>query len=609
MPIRVLSPLLVNQIAAGEVVERPASVVKELVENAVDAGAGRIEVSIENGGLDLIQVADDGTGIRADELALAVASHATSKIADPGDLEAISTMGFRGEALASIASVSRLRLLSRPHDVPEGAQIEVEGGTLRPVRPASAAPGTTVLVRTLFFNTPARRKFLRSARAEAGRVSEVVEAIAMAHPAVGFRLEVDGRATIDLPAGQDRRARVVEILGRGLEPELLEIGDETGGEVLAMWGLVGLPRIAKATSKHVRLFLNGRFVTDRTVLHALRESYRGLVEPHRSPVAALFLRVDPHDVDVNVHPAKSEVRFRNPSMIHGLVHRTVLRRLRQADLVPELDLARMGGATPDPKLGGASLGAPSQRSEGHAGPSWTWSGSSAARGPTAPASWSGFDLDAAREVMAGSAPTGPASAEALPTIRFAPEVMQVQRRYLVTQDEHGIVVIDQHALHERVMFERLRERIERGPLESQRLLVPATAEVDAGASEAIDALEPLLMRLGIEATPLGPRTVAVHAFPSLLFERGVEPAPFVQELLTRAADEGLPHEPEAALAEVLDMMACKAAIKSGDRLSESELAELLALRETVERATNCPHGRPTSLRLTVRDLDRQFGRS
>jgi DNA mismatch repair protein MutL len=320
MPIRVLPPELVNQIAAGEVVERPASVVKELVENAIDAGARTLLIEIEGGGAELVRVSDDGAGIPEAELPLAVAAHATSKVATSDDLAAIHTFGFRGEALASIASVSRFRMQSCARGASSGAEIEVEGGALRGPRPAPARPGTAVEVRTLFFNVPARRKFLKSDAAETGRVTDVVEALALAHPAVSFELRSNGRRLLDLPATAEPAKRTLDVLGAELEPELLEFEErypEIGG--LVVRGFAGKPAIARPSTRAIRIHLNGRPIMDRTVLHAVREAYRGLVDPARTPTVALILEVDPREVDVNVHPAKSEVRFRSQQAVHSAV--------------------------------------------------------------------------------------------------------------------------------------------------------------------------------------------------------------------------------------------------------------------------------------------------
>ncbi|MFO0828624.1 MAG: DNA mismatch repair endonuclease MutL [Phycisphaerales bacterium] len=595
-PIRVLPALLVNQIAAGEVVERPASVVKELVENALDAGAKRIDVAIEGGGRELIQVTDDGCGIPAEELPLSVAPHATSKISRPEDLEAIATMGFRGEALASIASVARVTILSRTADADAAAEMQVEGDRVQPPRPASGPLGTTVTVRTLFFNTPARRKFLKSESSEAGRIADTIEAIALGHPSVRFTLRSESRVMLDLAATDDPKRRALDVLGKEHEPKLLEAEGEDGA--VTVWGLVGRPELARPSTKHLRIHLNGRPVADRAIIHALREAYRGLIEPGATPMAAVFLELDPREVDVNVHPAKTEVRFRQPSLIHQAVLRAVRRALRAADLVPAFELE----SAPTPwRINGGG--------DGGAAPSFGGGGFAFARADVQSPTPIVYE-DVARGL--GPKPWETAtSASPLPTIARAVEILQVHSSYVVTQDEQGILIVDQHALHERVMFEKLFERITHGPLERQRLLVPAIIEASPREIEALDDLRPLLDRVGVDAEPAGPRSVAIYAFPSLLFERRVDPAEFVRELLGRAADGSLAGgaaDTEAALHETLDMMACKAAIKAGDRLTPEELRDLLAWRERVERSTNCPHGRPTSLRITLRDLERQFGR-
>ncbi|MBL9119335.1 MAG: DNA mismatch repair endonuclease MutL [Phycisphaerae bacterium] len=602
MPIRVLPTLLVNQIAAGEVVERPASVVKELVENALDAGATRIEVAIEGGGRELIRVTDDGSGIPPDELTLAVAPHATSKIARPEDLVAIGTMGFRGEALASIASVSRLSILSRQRTSDAAAELLVEGDAITGPRPASGPPGTSVVVRTLFFNTPARRKFLKSEGTEGGRIADVVESLALSHPQVAFLLRSDGRTLLDLPATDDPRRRTLDVIGREIEPKLLVTDALDGG--ITVWGLLGLPELAKPSAKHVRIHLNGRPIADRAILHALREAYRGLIEPARSPLAVLFLEMDPREVDVNVHPAKTEVRFRQPSAVHQAVLRAVRRSLRLADLVPAFALGH-----PSETAGGngsaPAFGEPKET------PFTTFTGpftvGGAAHTPMR-SSVQPIDYREARDRL-GPLPTiglvdAPAS---LPTPVRAVEILQVHSSFVVTQDEQGLLIVDQHALHERVMFERLLERIAKGNLEKQRLLLPTVLEVTGSELEVLGDLESLCERIGLELAAAGPRSIAVHAFPSFLLERGVDVAPFVRELLAKSTD-GDAGGSEAALSEVLDMMACKAAIKAGDRLSLEELRDLLASRERIERSTNCPHGRPTSLRISIRDLERQFGR-
>jgi DNA mismatch repair protein MutL len=587
MPIRPLPPLVVSQIAAGEVVERPASVVKELVENAIDAGATRIAIEIEDGGKALVRVSDDGAGIAADELALAVAPHATSKIAAVADLDHVATMGFRGEALASIASVSRLTLLSRAAGAEDAWQLESEGGAMGAPRPAAAPPGTTVTVRNLFFNTPARRKFLRAEQTETGRIVDVVQALALAHPAIGFELTVGARRRLGLgPASP--RARAIEVLGPELEPELLEF--DAAAEGLRIWGLAGAPALAGVNARGQRAYVNGRPITDRTVTHAIREGYRGLIEPGFTPVMVIFLEMDPALVDVNVHPAKSEVRFREQAAVHAAIMRAVRERLRAADLTPPVALESAAGAS----VGAAAdvRGGAREIVERIRG--------------LAPAE-KGFVYAELKEALAAlPADAPPGAVPPLPVVRPVVDALQVHRAYLVTEDEAGLLIVDQHALHERVMFEELEARLERGPLESQRLLVPAMIRADGAAIERLDALRPMLERLGIDATAAGPDAVAVHAFTTLLLDRGVDPVVFMEDVLARMGELG--GGAEAILHEVVDMMACKAAIKAGQRLAPPEIETLLAARGRVERSSRCPHGRPTTLRIGLKELERRFGR-
>ncbi|MFI4898251.1 MAG: DNA mismatch repair endonuclease MutL [Phycisphaerales bacterium JB059] len=645
--IQKLAPLLVNQIAAGEVIERPASVVKELVENSIDAGSTRISIDLERGGIELIRIADDGCGIPPEELPLALAPHATSKIRQADDLDRIATKGFRGEALASIASIARMSILSRPHDADEAFVIEASGDEQGEPRPASRPPGTTIEARNLFFNTPARRKFLRTPQTEQTRCMEWIRNLAMAHPRIAFTVTSDGRKVLDLAPDQSPRTRVLEIIGRELDSQLIEVGidefDDARG--IALWGLVGLPTIARATARAQHVFLSGRAIKDKTIQHALREAYRGLIEPGRHPTAVLMIEMSPEGVDVNVHPAKLEVRFRDQSMVHQAVLHAVRDALRAHDLTPSAaerspGLGNAGGAGSE-----TAILAPHERGAAHAPASIEPKRFAEVFTRDIPASTGGhLSYDAIRGAVDARAeeggthptsatgsspvaqpapPVAPAAPHAEPVaIRKASKVLQIHRSYLVTEDESGIVLIDQHALHERVMFEKLLARVtspegEPIALETQRLLTPAVVPAAPAAVELLDALRPLLERLGIDADPLGPASVAVHSFPSLLFSRNVDPVDFMGDLLERVEREGLPGmgkgEPgiadsEAALHEVLDMMACKAAIKAGDALSDDELSELIALRERVERSGSCPHGRATTVRLTIEELEKLFDR-
>ncbi|MFN5495322.1 MAG: DNA mismatch repair endonuclease MutL [bacterium] len=593
MPIRVLPPELVNQIAAGEVVERPASVVKELVENSIDAGARTVLVEVEGGGAELVRITDDGGGIPESELPLAVAAHATSKVATSDDLAAIHTFGFRGEALASIASVSRFRMQSCLRGATSGAEIEVEGGAIRPVRPAPARPGPVVEVRTLFFNVPARRKFLKSDAAETARVTETVEALALAHPTVSFELRSNGRRLLDLPATAEPAKRTLDVLGAELAPELLEFEErfpELGG--LVVRGFAGKPGIARPSSRAIRIHLNGRPIMDRTVLHAVREAYRGLVDPARTPTVALILELDPREVDVNVHPAKSEVRFRSQSAVHSAVRKAIERTLRAANLVPSF--------VPD------ALRAPA---EPYAGPRAPLFGSGFAAQRSDEDARGGVDFSAFAALATGLAEPKPDGATDEPVLAGEFPYIQLLNGFVVTEDADGIVIVDQHALHERAMFAAFLERMDRGPLESQRLLVPIVLERSAREVEILGEIAPLLARLGVEARPFGPRSVAVEAVPTLLHSRNADAGAFMGDLLEKAVEHGSLVSLEAALHEIVDMMACKAAVKAGDSLSPTEIRSLLAMRESIERSTACPHGRPTSIRIARGELERRFGRS
>jgi len=631
--IKPLSTLVASQIAAGEVVERPASVVKELVENALDAGAGRIVIELEAGGTELVRVTDDGRGIDPDDLPLALAPHATSKIETAEDLNRIGTLGFRGEALASIASVSRLSLRSRTPARSEAFIIEAEGERTLAPRPEAGPIGTSVACRTLFFNTPARRKFLRTITTEQTRCLDVVRELAMAHPAVAFQCSCEARLVLDLPPANSPRERAVAILGPELETQLLEVHadrfDDARG--LTLWGLAGMPSIARGSNKGQHVFLNGRAIRDRTIQHAIAESYRGLIEPSRYPTVVLMLEMSPEGVDVNVHPAKAEVRFRDSSMVHGTVLNAIKRALRAADLTPTFHPRPEGapfGAGAAPRAIVTGGGGRGPNNPGLSAPIPVVNAQAFAdffkRAAPMRSVQGSISYDDLRRTIAEAdaaphdASLAPIPADALAPVpepalveqpRPAPRLLQVHNSFVVTQDEHGVVIVDQHALHERAMFEHLMARVLAGPLESQRLLTPGLVPCSPSQLARLDDLRPLFSRIGIEVEPMGPKSLGIYAFATFLFERNVDPVDFLSELLDRSEAEDFAPGSEQALREVLDIMACKAAVKAGDKLSEGELGELLELRDSVERSSNCPHGRPTSVRLTIKELERMFGRT
>ena len=618
-PIQILPALLVNQIAAGEVVERPASIVKELIDNSIDAKADRIRLEIEQGGIELVRVSDDGAGIPQDEMLLALSPHATNKIEAAADLDRIATMGFRGEALASIASVARVAIRSRTADETGASLIEAEGDTVLAVRPASGSVGTVVTVRNIFFNTPARRKFLRTARTEQIRCMSIVRDLALSHPGIAFEAVCDGKKSLDLPPNQSVRDRGLAILGKELAEQLLEINtNERQNPGVSMWGLVGLPTIARATNKSQHIFINGRPIRDKTIQHALREAYRGLIEPGRHPTAVLMLEMDPGAVDVNVHPTKAEVRFRDSSFVHQLVLHTVREALRGADLTPTVFAARpslLGRGDTEILPAQPMPTAQTRQADTRAFVDYFKRIEPSQGGQR-------FDYESIRDAITNEAsssteseesgeqqPAGAPDPTGWASPRPAPTHLQIQNSFIVTQDEQGVVIIDQHALHERVMFEALLARIGDEDLESQRLLTPVIIPINTAQADHFESLGPLLTRIGIDAQLAGPQSLAIHSFATILFDRGVDPLEFMTELIEKAEDESFSADSEEALRDVLDMMSCKAAVKAGDQMSELELVELMKLREAVDRSSNCPHGRPTTVRLTIRDLERLFGRS
>jgi DNA mismatch repair protein MutL len=571
MTIRKLSPLLINQIAAGEVVDRPASVVKELIENALDAGSTRIDIQLIHGGKDLIRVSDNGCGIAPDELTLAVASHATSKITDEEDLAAIASLGFRGEAVASVGSVSHLTMTSRRQDDESAMQIVVDGGEVTNPKPLAASVGTTVEVRRLFYNTPARRKFLKSDGAETTRVRDVVQRLAASHHETSFTLKSGDRSILSFNAGSSTE-RLLDIFGGELSGEMLELTGEIEG--IRLWGLVGKPEVARPTSRYLRVHVNGRPVSDASITHAIKQAYRGFIEPNRWPTAAIFIEMDPAFVDVNVHPQKSEVRFRDRDLMWRLVNKTISKKLLEEEFVP--------------------LYNPKETYQHTAG------GHQQAFGTGMSPS---FPVDQTRKAIAGIELSTP-----LPTLLGSDDVLQVHKCFLVTQDERGLLIIDQHALHERVMFEELKERMVEGNLESQKLLIPDSFPADSDWLDAIETHAALFTKLGIDISPSGPASISVYALPSLLVSRNVDGTEFICDLLDKLGSKNLPSSEEEALSEILDMMSCKAAIKAGDHLSQQELKDLLRKRREIERGSNCPHGRPTTMVLSIEELEQRFGR-
>jgi DNA mismatch repair protein MutL len=533
-------------------------------------------------------------------------------------------MGFRGEALASIGAVAQARILSRTRDgdgQTNGAyEIFNRGGAISDPQAAAGNVGTVVEIRNLFFNTPARRKFMKGAGTETGHISDQVLRTALPHHRIAFRMLCNGRVTLDLPAcGEEERW--LAAWPDEFREQRLPL--DTRDAEMKLRGIIGLPELARPTAKYQQLYLNGRPIRDRFIQHALREAYRGLTEPGRYPAAILMLELPPSDVDVNVHPTKIEVRFRDGGRIHGLVHSSVREKLLGSDLAPAAipmrsdaddraredmqsklaaffrgEFDRAVHATPSPGTPGEGGGETQRMKDEGMKDEGGRMKFDAAIHP------SSFIIHPSTSPSPQPSPGVPGEGVSTATSNSA---IQLHNSYLVAQSEDGLVIIDQHALHERIMFEELIARMTRGPLESQRLLIPATLPASARQIALLEQIQPLLAKLGIEVAPFGPDTLAVQAFPSFL-ER-LDPADFVRELLEKGEQELLDLHEEELLHEILDMMACKAAVKAGDPLTSAEIQALLARRELIERSSNCPHGRPTTLRLTLRDLEKQFNRT
>jgi DNA mismatch repair protein MutL len=635
--IHQLPPHVVNKIAAGEVIERPASVLKELLENAVDAGATRIDVAVGQGGSEVIRVVDNGGGIVADELPLAVAAHATSKITSADDLFRVRSLGFRGEALASIAAVSRLVIRSRPANAESGAELEVVGGEAREVVPVGCPVGTTIEVRQLFFNTPVRHKFLRTTQTEMGHTVEALTRIALAHPQVHFTLTHNGRLVHDLPPVDDVRQRVAAFFGQDLADDLIDVDSTNDGVTLA--GYVANPMHSRATGRMQYLLLNGRAIRDRSLQHALSEAYRGLLLSGRQPVCFLRLEMPPELVDVNVHPTKQEVRFQDSGRLYSQLLGTLRTKFLTTDLTARGKpptgrmaddrgdgAAERGGVSELVQWAKEQLGQQLGESENIAGGSPVGSPAFESRHrPAAVAAGplrlhrldvptfqpfdrgrSGLRPESERETIPiGDAPlqeTAPAEPRS-PTSRHA---LQVHNRYLVVENDAGLEVIDQHALHERILYEQLRENVLSGTLESQRLLVPEPVDLSAGEAAVVLEHAPLLARLGVDVEPFGGETVLVSSYPAMLARW--RPAAVLHELVEKLLAGGKQPEARDLVDELLHMIACKAAVKFGDRLTPDEIDALLAQRHLAHDAHHCPHGRPTSLVFSREELDRQFKR-
>ena len=589
--IRPLPDHLINQIAAGEVVDRPAAALKELLENSLDAGATEIDIDLAGGGVKLIRVADNGEGIEREDLQLAVARHATSKIAVPRDLEAIATLGFRGEALASIAAVSRLTLTSRSRQKAHAWRIEVDGGELGVLQPAALAGGTTVTVLEIYFNTPARRKFLRTDATEYGHCEETFRRIALSHPDVAFTLQHNGTVRHRLLA-QGRRARTDALLGDAFAGHAAQVDEQASELELSGWAV--RPAYATATRDAQYVFVNGRFVRDRVLTHALREAYRDVLHHDRQPAYALWLSIDPRLVDVNVHPTKTEVRFRDSGAVHQFVRRSMEQALADtASAQPAVSAAeRLGVAAA--RLPPIPMSSEIRLTSGVA-PLQT-----------------GIALNAGEPAafyarLFGARP-GPIAGPDLPNDDTHPlgfALAQLHGIYVLAQNRDGLVLIDMHAAHERILYERLKAALDRS-LPMQPLLVPATFSADPLDIATADESAATLANLGFTVSSLGPSTLAVRAVPAMLAD--ADTVALARAVLADIREYGASHVLTAQRDQLLSTMACHGAVRAHRSLTVPEMNALLREMEATERAGQCNHGRPTWYQLTLTDLDRLFMR-
>jgi DNA mismatch repair protein MutL len=621
--IRQLPQELVNQIAAGEVVERPASVVKELVENSLDAGASRVEVDIEDGGSRLIRVRDDGGGIEADELMLAVSPHATSKIASLDDLEQVRTLGFRGEALPSIASVSRFSLTSRARESDTASRIEIEAGQASPLRPAQHPHGTTIEVRDLFHNVPARRKFLRAERTEFSHIDELVKSLALARPQIEFRLSHNGKpARLMRPADSEAAltARLTEILGGDFQAQSLRVDHAGAGLRLSGW--VGLPTASRSQTDQQYFYVNGRLVRDKVVTHAVRQAYADVLYHGRHPAFVLFLELDPALVDVNVHPAKSEVRFRESRLVHDFLYRTLHEALAQTRAGSVASV--IAGTSPIPVASNSAESNPLP-------PRFDAALQAAAATNYAPVTapvWRGqaglnlgvreprvdyLALLAGGKERASSVESGgdatsadadalPASPDDVPPLGYA--LAQLAGIYVLAENALGLILVDMHAAHERITYEKLKAAQATDGIRAQLLLVPLSLAVSAREAAVVEEHGEELATLGFEIVRSGPQNVTIKRYPGLL--DGADVGALVRDVLADFVAHGSTRRMQEVHNDMLSTMACHGSVRAHRRLTLPEMNALLRDMEATERSGQCNHGRPTWVQLSIADLDRMF---
>ncbi len=634
--IAVLSEVVRNQIAAGEVIERPASVVRELLDNAIDAGSSRIQVDLEEGGMRMVRVTDDGLGMIPEDLGLAFEAHATSKLRTPEDLDHIASLGFRGEALASMASVARCSIRSRPRGVDVGAEITEEGGRRGKVTPTGMPEGTIVEVRDLFFNTPARRRFLKREQTELSRCTEIVQRVALAHPAdengqggIGFVVMHGGRRVFDVEPGMDLLARIRRVFGDELAAELEPVEASMGSTRIT--GYVAPPRFGRRDARRQMWFLNGRPMKDKVLTRVLKDAYRGVLIDGLQPVGFLQLWMDPESVDVNVHPAKSEVRLRDERSLFGFLVNALKEAVLRTDMATPgesmIDRLRRREGRPMQR---ETLPDPGPRGAGGAG-SWIpragdpspasglgGSGSSgegyivrevAPRdgGAAAPFGAPGQDAETAGQHAAQGPPVDGATDQWSSVDDLRGPYIQVDRTYILRAVPDGFEIIDQHALHERLTFEELRREVKAGKVEVQRLLAPELVDLSQADVQLITVHQEALRRIGLELEPFGDKTVAVHGLPARI--RRPDPEAIVRDVVDVIARTGKAPDAEDVQEEVLHRTSCRSSIMAGDTLDESSIRALLERARDAGMDQTCPHARPTRVKFTLADLEKAFHRT
>ena len=623
--IKLLPPEVISQIAAGEIIERPASIVKELVENSIDAQSKRIDIEIEQGGHDLIRVVDDGCGIYPEQLELALTSHATSKLKSSEDLFRISTLGFRGEALGSIASVSKFLLQSCPPDLDQGAEILCEGGLLHPAKPWNGSPGTRIEIKHLFYNTPVRRKFLKAPPAETAQITETITKMILS----SFRNNLDkceihwsyknnGKQVLQASQGASLKEMISIFFGKDITNDLLYI--ESNHRDFKIKGYIGSPNLDKSSAKSQYLFINGRWFRDRTISHAIQEGFRGHMMTGRFPIAFLYFDSDLEKVDVNIHPTKAEVRFRDPGAIHHLVFNAVRNVLLDKNKGAVFQLQ---DEPPFTRKNPIDIGLPdfTITIPQKINPPEPWTLES---GPSpAPSLPFNYKNKPSEQLEPENLSSSESSTQApnytysenpqAPTIvpvLFNDEnfkVLQVYNSYIVIETDEGVLIIDQHALHERILYEQLKTKLSSGPVPAQKLLIPETIELAAFQSELVLSRQEELQQLGFEIRGFGGNTILVESYPALLGRKSPK-ALFNKVIEQLFAKDEIPSK-DAFFHNILSLTACHSAVRSGDTLNETEMHLLAKMRHLSKSHYHCPHGRPTSLLISKNDLENQFGRT